>query len=112
MLLRSNRDGRMSVITALRMAVARAFPIVLSERFLTTHSEVGKRYDRHGSSWKYTLRNIQDVSSPGRFIIFNAKLCGEGTESATSAWLAATFFYKIFVWWTFEAIKPITFMYR
>ena len=40
----------MFVITVLRVAVARAFTIVIPERFLGAHLEVEKRYDRHGNS--------------------------------------------------------------
>ena len=39
MLLQSDRNGRMSVITVLRVAVARTFPVVIPERFLGAHLE-------------------------------------------------------------------------
>jgi hypothetical protein len=39
MLLQSDWNGRMFVITFLRVAVARAFPNVIPECFLTTHLE-------------------------------------------------------------------------
>ncbi|MFH1079582.1 MAG: hypothetical protein V1766_04890 [Pseudomonadota bacterium] len=51
----------MSVITVLRVQGTHTFPFVNPERFLTTHSEGGKRYDHYGSSWKNTLVNIQDA---------------------------------------------------
>jgi len=50
MLLQSNRDGRMSVITVLRVSGTHTFSFVNPERFLTTQLEVGKRYDHHGNS--------------------------------------------------------------
>ena len=50
MLLQSDWNGRMSVITVLRGAITHTFSFVNPERFLTTQFLGCQRYDHYGSS--------------------------------------------------------------
>jgi len=51
----------MSVNTLSKEPGTHTFSFVNPELLLGAHSEVGKRYDHYGSSWKNTLVNIQDT---------------------------------------------------